>query len=111
MRKVTADTTDPRITEAVAPVSASLLMDVAGPSQHAAVLRDLIWTLYAKLAAVLEAHRVVYEVSRWIAAVGQKNRKRLTPAAGIQGFRVKSTRLIHGSCTRSVEAHTARGKF
>ncbi|WRT65409.1 uncharacterized protein IL334_002352 [Kwoniella shivajii] len=43
-------------------------LGATGPPQHAAVLRDLFWTLYSKLAAVLEAHRVIYEVSRWISS-------------------------------------------
>lgn len=42
----------------------------AGPPEHAALLKDLFWTLYSKLAAVLEGHRVMYEVSRWISSVG-----------------------------------------
>jgi exocyst complex component 4 len=44
-------------------------LDVGGPPQHAAILRDLFWTLYSKLAAVLEGHRIVYEVARWISSV------------------------------------------
>ncbi|WVR04091.1 hypothetical protein IAU60_001090 [Kwoniella sp. DSM 27419] len=43
-------------------------LGATGPPQHAAILRDLFWTLYSKLAAVLEGHRVVYEVSRWISS-------------------------------------------
>lgn len=31
-----------------------------------AALKDLIWTLYSKLIAVLEAHRIIYEVSKKI---------------------------------------------
>lgn len=49
----------------------STSIKLGGSQRHAAVLRDVIWTLYSKLAAVLEGHRVVYEVSRWISAVGQ----------------------------------------
>lgn len=41
------------------------------PPRHSLILRDLAWTLYSKLAAVLEGHRVVYEVSRWISAVSR----------------------------------------
>jgi exocyst complex component 4 len=44
-------------------------LDAMGPPRHAAILKDLFWTLYSKLAAVLEAHRVVYEVARWIPSV------------------------------------------
>lgn len=44
-------------------------LDIASSAQHAAILRDLFWTLYSKLAAVLEGHRVVYEVARWISSV------------------------------------------
>lgn len=44
-------------------------LDTMSPPHHAAVLRDLFWTLYSKLAAVLEGHRVVYEVARWIPSV------------------------------------------
>ncbi|WWC59934.1 uncharacterized protein I303_102497 [Kwoniella dejecticola CBS 10117] len=43
-------------------------LGATGPPQHAAILRDLFWTLYSKLAAVLEGHRVVYEVARWISS-------------------------------------------
>lgn len=43
-------------------------LGAAGPPQHAALLKDLFWTLYSKLAAVLEGHRVMYEVSRWISS-------------------------------------------
>lgn len=45
-------------------------LGAAGPPEHAALLKDLFWTLYSKLAAVLEGHRVMYEVSRWISSVG-----------------------------------------
>lgn len=44
-------------------------LEMGASPQHAAVLRDLFWTLYSKLAAVLEAHRIVYEVARWISSV------------------------------------------
>lgn len=44
-------------------------LDTMSPPHHAAVLKDLFWTLYSKLAAVLEGHRVVYEVARWIPSV------------------------------------------
>lgn len=44
-------------------------LDAMGPPQHAAVLKDLFWTLYSKLAAVLEGYRVHAEVARWIATV------------------------------------------
>ena len=44
------------------------LIDV-GPPRHANLLKDLFWTLYSKLAAVLESHRVIYEVARWISSV------------------------------------------
>ncbi|WVQ83526.1 hypothetical protein IAT38_005667 [Cryptococcus sp. DSM 104549] len=43
-------------------------LGATGPPQHAALLRDLFWTLYSKLAAVLEGHRAMYEVSRWISS-------------------------------------------
>ncbi|WWC87558.1 uncharacterized protein L201_002448 [Kwoniella dendrophila CBS 6074] len=43
-------------------------LGATGPPQHAAILRDLFWTLYSKLAAVLESHRVIYEVARWISS-------------------------------------------
>ncbi|OWZ70298.1 hypothetical protein AYX14_04331 [Cryptococcus neoformans] len=43
-------------------------LGAAGPPQHAALLKDLFWTLYSKLAAVLEGHRVMYEVSRWVSS-------------------------------------------
>jgi exocyst complex component 4 len=44
-------------------------LDAMGPPRHAAILKDLFWTLYSKLAAVLEGHRVIYEVARWIPSV------------------------------------------
>lgn len=47
----------------------AVALDAVGPPRHAAVLNDLFWTLYSKLAAVLESHRVVCEVSRWISSV------------------------------------------
>lgn len=47
----------------------AVALDAAGPPLHAVILKDLFWTLYSKLAAVLEGHRVVFEVSRWIASV------------------------------------------
>ena len=50
--------------------TATASIKLGGSLRYAAILRDVIWTLYSKLAAVLEGHRVVYEVSRWISAVG-----------------------------------------
>jgi hypothetical protein len=44
-------------------------LNTMSPPHHAAIIRDLFWTLYSKLAAVLEGHRVVYEVARWIPSV------------------------------------------
>lgn len=44
-------------------------LDASGPPKHAVVLRDLFWTLYSKIAAVMEGHRTVYEVVKWIASV------------------------------------------
>ncbi|GMK54564.1 hypothetical protein CspeluHIS016_0111500 [Cutaneotrichosporon spelunceum] len=41
-------------------------LDASGPPKHAVVLRDLFWTLYSKIAAVMEGHRTVYEVVKWI---------------------------------------------
>ena len=49
-------------------IAASL--NAVGPPRHAAIMQDLFWTLYSKLAATLEGHRVVYEVARWISSVG-----------------------------------------
>lgn len=43
-------------------------LDGTGPPKNAIVLHDLFWTLFSKLAAVMEGHRAVYEVSRWIAS-------------------------------------------
>lgn len=48
-------------------------LDSMGPAHHAVLLRDLFWTLYSKLAAVLEGHRVIYEVARWIPSVSCQN--------------------------------------
>lgn len=44
----------------------------AGDNRIAA-LRDLIWTLYSKFIAVLQAHRIVYEVSKKLWSAQQKN--------------------------------------
>ncbi|ORY27686.1 Sec8 exocyst complex component-specific domain-domain-containing protein [Naematelia encephala] len=49
-------------------IQLAVSLDVFGPPQHAAILRDLFWTLYSKLAAVLEGHRAVYEIARWISS-------------------------------------------
>lgn len=46
----------------------STSVDQGGPPKHAVILRDLFWTLYSKLSAVMEAHRAVYEAARWIAS-------------------------------------------
>ncbi|KAL7419839.1 exocyst subunit [Cryptotrichosporon argae] len=43
-------------------------LDAMGPPKHAIILRDLFWTLYSKFVAVMEGHRVVYEVARWISS-------------------------------------------
>lgn len=43
-------------------------LDGGGPPKNAIVLRDLFWTLFSKLSAVMEGHRAVYEVARWIAS-------------------------------------------
>lgn len=53
----------------------AISLDTMSPPQHAAVLKDLFWTLYSKLAAVLEGHRVVYEVARWIPSVCPSKRE------------------------------------
>jgi exocyst complex component 4 len=45
-----------------------LSLDGGGPPKHAIILHDLFWTLFSKLSAVMEGHRAVYEVSRWIAS-------------------------------------------
>lgn len=64
-------------------------LEVASPPRHALILRDLFWTLYSKLSAVLEGHRVVYEVSRWISSVSSDTSEAglelTSSAAGIQG--------------------------
>ena len=44
-------------------------LTAASSPRQAIILQDLLWSLYSKLAAVLEGHRVLYEVSRWISAV------------------------------------------
>jgi hypothetical protein len=54
--------------------TATASIKLGGSPRHAAILRDVIWTLYSKLAAVLEGHRVVYDVSRWISAVSLEGR-------------------------------------
>lgn len=50
-------------------VRIAVSLDAMGPARHAVILKDLFWTLYSKLAAVLEGHRVIYEVARWIPSV------------------------------------------
>lgn len=55
--------------------SPSANIQLGGSTRHEAILRDVIWTLYSKLAAVLEGHRVVYEVSRWISAVSLQRKR------------------------------------
>jgi hypothetical protein len=47
----------------------TLTLVAVAPPKHAVILRDFFWTLYSKLAAVLEGHRLIYEVARWISAV------------------------------------------
>ncbi|ODN76972.1 hypothetical protein L202_05535 [Cryptococcus amylolentus CBS 6039] len=54
--------------------------EATGPPQHVALLNDLFWTLYSKLCAVLEGHRVLYEVSRWIAS--RRDFRNLTTQTG-----------------------------
>lgn len=44
-------------------------LDAMSLPHHTAILKDLFWTLYSKLAAVLEGQRVVYEIARWIPSV------------------------------------------
>lgn len=53
-------------------------LDAMGPPRHAAILKDLFWTLYSKLAAVLEGHRVIYEVARWIPSVSPRAMNSIT---------------------------------
>jgi exocyst complex component 4 len=65
----------------------ALSLDVVGPPHHAAILRDLFWTLYSKLVAVLEGHRVAYEVARWIASVS-KREDRADSSAGTSAIRL-----------------------
>ncbi|ORX36436.1 Sec8 exocyst complex component-specific domain-domain-containing protein [Kockovaella imperatae] len=43
-------------------------LDGLARQQDIVTLRDLFWTLYSKMNAVLEGYRVAYEVCRWIAA-------------------------------------------
>jgi hypothetical protein len=61
----------------------AMSLHVIGPPRHAAILRDLFWTLYSKFAAVLEGHRIVYEVSRWISSVGRHRRCLADGSVGI----------------------------
>lgn len=51
----------------------TISLDSMGPPHHAMILRDLFWTLYSKMAAVLEGHRIVYEVARWIPSASTYN--------------------------------------
>ena len=41
---------------------------------HRRILRDLFETLFDKFVAVLEGHRVIFEVCRWIFSVSQRLR-------------------------------------
>ncbi|WWD16813.1 hypothetical protein CI109_101245 [Kwoniella shandongensis] len=58
-------------------------LGATGPPQHAALLQDLFWTLYSKLSAVLEGHRIMYEVSRWISARRDFRDSTLKPNASL----------------------------
>lgn len=44
-----------------------------------AALKDLTWTLYSKFIAVLQAHRVIYEVSQMIYDAGKQDQGALPP--------------------------------
>ena len=60
-----ADAPQPSLRLVTAPFS----LDTLATSSDLSILKDLFWALYAKLQAVLEGYRIIYEVSRWIAAV------------------------------------------
>jgi exocyst complex component 4 len=63
-----ADSRSERIEDA--PVETKVArLDAAGPPRYALILKDLFWTLYSKLGAVLESHRAIYEIARWISSV------------------------------------------
>ena len=66
---MTASSTQLTLTTEMNGLSSELVETLTGSTRHTAVLNDLFWTVYSKLAAVLEGHRVVYEVSRWISTV------------------------------------------
>jgi exocyst complex component 4 len=58
-------------------------LETAGSPMEAETLRDLFWTVYAKLHAVVEGHRVVYEIINRISSVRfvlSDTRKRRTDA-------------------------------
>lgn len=74
-RREEAASTDPQRSTAPGSTILALSLDVIGPPHHAAILRDLFWTLYSKLVAVLEGHRVAYEVARWISSVSRRDNR------------------------------------
>lgn len=43
--------------------------DLMSSNVHSTTLLDLFWTLYAKVLAVLEGHRIIFEASRSISIV------------------------------------------
>lgn len=87
----------------------ALSLDVVGPPHHAAILRDLFWTLYSKLVAVLEGHRVTYEIARGISAVSEALIA-LTAAPRVP--RRNAQRIRHASHTRrgDLQANAGRGE-
>ena len=50
-------------------------LDTLGRTPEMATLRDLFWTLYSKLNAVVEGYRILYEVCRWIVAVSGRQQR------------------------------------
>jgi hypothetical protein len=80
----------------------TVTIDAMGPPRHATILRDLFWTLYSKLAAVLEGHRVVYEVARWLSTVSHDS----FSANSASRF----PRNNHSSSAGHLETHPERGK-
>lgn len=82
-------------------------LEMGASPQHAAVLRDLFWTLYSKLAAVLEAHRIVYEVARWISSVSTFQAS-LTLAPRVSRCFSKRVHRLDRTRARDLQARTSR---
>lgn len=58
-------------------------LETAGTPSEAETLRDLFWTVFSKLNAVIEGHRVVFEVVNRISSVRGARDARCKPLTNI----------------------------